>query len=155
MHHKKQSCCFLQRSGPKSLKVLALNLLIFFCGCCLGRSRAVRPSVNEAKVKRDARAIISRLQCRFSKNMQGEITMPQANKGDEANEIKKGARMEWARGSPGKTLKGERSWRNILDRRREGREDGTWKAREIVKTINFFSLVAARARVRAVCSSVS
>ena len=61
----------------------------FFSGCCLGRFRAVRPSVSEAKMKRDATAIVSRLQCKFSKNMQGVSQSHKRTKG-EGNEIQKG-----------------------------------------------------------------
>ena len=50
------------------LRTFFLTYLSFFPGCCLGRSRAIRPSVSEAKLKRDATAIISRLQCKFNEN---------------------------------------------------------------------------------------
>ena len=81
----------------------------------MGRSRAVRPSVSEAKVKRHAMAIISRLQCKFSKiqqNMHGET---QSHKGKKKADKRKGA------GERGKGRNEEEDHQEkALDRRRKG-----------------------------------
>ena len=90
------------------------NLNVFFSGCCLGRSRAVRPSVSEAKVKTDATAIISRLQCKFSKNKQRESQSHKPmRRGEATDKAKKGkSRTNEEEGHWVKTLGG--LWENPL-----------------------------------------
>ena len=60
--------------------------------------------------------------------------MPQANKGGRGERNKKrGQARSEEESHRVKTLKGERSLGNTLDRRREGREEG-WKRRQTTKS---------------------
>ena len=69
---------------------------VFLSGCCLGKSRAERPSVSKATMKRDTTAIISHFLATKKLNMRG----PSA----QSREDERARKQNGGRGSPGNTL---------------------------------------------------
>ena len=95
-----------KNSPPQSSESKREDHSGFLSGCCLGKSRAERPSVSKATMKRDTTAIISHFLATKKLNMRG----PSA----QSREDERARKQNGGRGSPGNTLdrrqKGEKSF---------------------------------------------
>ena len=90
-HPKKTACLYQSVTSPQKYSehyafALANLIAFFFPGCCLGRSRAVCPSVSEAKGKETLRPSYHDCNANSAKTCKGASPKPQANKGETTKE---------------------------------------------------------------------